>query len=440
MTAYSGFWRAELTFFLFILLIGGFVAKLLGTVLIPALLCLSVYLLRHLVYINRLLVWMREGKANQLPAGDGVWEEIYYLIFRLRRRNRRRKKLLLKMLERFRTSTAALPDATVVLGARDQIEWFNEAAEKLLGVRRGDIGQNIGNLLRSPKFTQHLKRADFVNAVSIVSPVTERTQLDVRIVPYGDDLRLLVAQDVTQLRFMERVRSDFIANVSHELRTPLTVLKGYVETLNDGSDRLPANYQQMFRRMEEQTCRMQNLVDGLLSLTRLESVSPGAHSHVDVPAMLEAICEDARLLDELGPELSLTLDTTDGLLGSGSELHSAFSNLIFNAVKYTPPEGHVRVRWFNCTEDGAVRLEVADDGPGIAPEHIPRLTERFYRVNHETVRNHTGSGLGLAIVKHVLSRHGSELEINSTLGTGSRFSCTFNRNRVSHTERMGAES
>ncbi len=424
------FWRAELVFVLFVLLAGIFLVKLTGNVVVPALFCLSVYLLRHLFYINRLLSWLRFGKANRLPAGDGVWEDIYYLVFRIRKRNRRRKKLLLKMLERFRTSTAALPDATVVLGSRDEIEWFNEAAERLLGIRRGDIGQNIGNLLRSPRFTQHLRQGDYLNTVSILSPVTDRIQLDVRIVPYGHDLRLLVAQDVTQLRFMERVRSDFIANVSHELRTPLTVLRGYVETLNDAGDRMPANYQQMFARMEEQTSRMQNLVEGLLSLTRLESVSPGVHDPVDVPAMLESICADARLLDEQGPALKLILDTPDGLLGSDPELHSAFSNLIFNAVKYTPPPGEVTVHWFR-DGDGKIRLDVSDTGPGIAAEHLPRLTERFYRVDQETGRHHTGSGLGLAIVKHVLSRHGSELDIASTLGQGSCFSCAFDPNRIS---------
>ncbi len=429
MNFLSGLWRAELTFILFILLIWVFLGRLLDSFQWASLVCLGIYLLRHLFYINRLLIWMRAGRANQLPEGDGVWEEIYYLIFRLRRRNKRRKKLLLKMLERFRTSTAALPDATVVLGARDQIEWFNEAAGRLLGLCREDIGQNVGNLLRSPRFTQHLKSANYLATVSITSPISERVQLDVRVVPYGEDMRLLVAQDVTQLRFMERVRSDFIANVSHELRTPLTVLKGYLETLSDG-DQIPDSCLRVLRRMDEQTSRMQNLVDGLLSLTRLESVSPGVPGHVDVPALLESICEDARLLNEECPQLALILDTDDGLLGSGSELHSAFSNLVFNAVKYTPPDGHITVRWQGFGE-GGVRLDVEDTGPGIAAEHIPRLTERFYRVNMDSVRRPTGSGLGLAIVKHVLSRHGSELRISSTPGKGSCFSCCFSESRVS---------
>lgn len=429
--SFSGLWRAELAFILFTLLIWVFLGKLIGNFQLALLICLSAYLLRHLIHINRLLLWMRAGRANQLPAGDGVWEEIYYLIYRLRRRNKRRKKMLLKLLDRFRTSTAALPDATVVLGPRDQIEWFNEAAGELLGFRRGDIGQNVRNLLRSPKFTQHLRNADYRTSININSPISDHIQLDVRVVPYGDDLRLLVAQDVTQLRFMERVRSDFIANVSHELRTPLTVLKGYLETLNDTGDGLPNSYLKIFKRMEEQTSRMQNLVDGLLSLTRLESISPGVHTHVDVPAMLEAICEDVRLMhEEECPQLVLLLDTDNGLLGAAPELHSAFSNLIVNAVKYTPSGEHITVRWQNW-ENGGIRLDVEDTGPGIAPEHIPRLTERFYRVNQEKTRKNTGSGLGLAIVKHVLSRHGTELKISSTLGKGSCFSCCFPESRVS---------
>ncbi len=429
--ALSGLWRVEITLILFTLLIWVFLGKLLDNFQLALLICLGVYLLRHLFYINRLLVWMRAGRANQFPEGDGVWEEVYYLIYRLRRRNKRRKKLLLKMLERFRTSTAALPDATVVLGSRDQIEWFNEAAGQLLGFRRGDIGQNITNLLRSPKFTQHLRNADYQTSINITSPISDQTQLDVRVVPYAEDLRLLVAQDVTQLRFMERVRSDFIANVSHELRTPLTVLKGYLETLGDAGGRVPDSYLKVFKRMDEQTSRMQNLVDDLLSLTRLESVSPGAHTHVNVSAMLEAICEDVRLMnEEERPQLILLLDTDRGLLGAASELHSAFSNLIVNAVKYTPPGERITVRWQNW-ENGGTRLDVEDTGPGIAPEHIPRLTERFYRVNQENGRKSTGSGLGLAIVKHVLSRHGTELKISSTLGKGSCFSCCFPGNRVS---------
>ena len=420
-------WRSELSFIVLALLVGAFAGKLFHH---PALILwfgLLIYLARHLLYANRLLGWLRGGRVGELPQGDGVWEEIYYLIYRLRRRNKRRKKQLVRMLERFRTATAALPDATVVLGPRDQIDWFNEAAERLLGLRRGDIGQKIGNLLRNPKFAHHLQHADYRSTVAIPSPVAEWMQLEIRIVPYGEDLRLLVAQDVTQLRYMERVRTDFVANVSHELRTPLTVLKGYLETLGDSAGAFPESHGKVFRRMEEQTVRMQNLVDGLLSLTRLESSShPVAQRRVNVAALLHSVCEECRLLADPSIPVTLAIESEANLLGSESELRSAFSNLVVNAVKYGAPDGRVTVRWRD--EDPGACLEVEDTGPGIAPEHLPRLTERFYRVDVEGSKS--GSGLGLAIVKHVLARHGAELTVESSPGRGSCFRCRFHGNRV----------
>jgi len=422
-------WRSEFSFIFLALLVGAFLGKILNSFVVALWFCLLAYLARHLFYANRLLVWLRSGRSGQPPQGNGVWEEIYYLIYRLRRRSKRRKKQLIRMLERFRTATAALPDATVVLGPRDEIDWFNEAAERLLGLRRGDIGQQIGNLLRYPKFSHYLQNADYRSTVSIPSPLADNLQLEIRIVPYGEDLRLLVAQDVTQLRFMERVRSDFVANVSHELRTPLTVLKGYLETLNNVDGSLPESYLKVFQRMQEQTTRMESLVDGLLALTRLESTAyQGIQKRIDVPVMLKSICGEIELLTEEHPIIELRLETDADLLGAEQELRSAFSNLIVNAVKYTPPTGRVNVRW---RADGkGVRLDVEDNGPGIAQYHLPRLTERFYRVAVDGCKNKGGSGLGLAIVKHALSRHGAELKIASTLGRGSCFSCCFPEERV----------
>jgi two-component system phosphate regulon sensor histidine kinase PhoR len=420
-------WRSELSFVLLALLFGTLFGRLLNQPALILWLCLLVYLFRHLVYANRLLQWLRGGRASELPQGNGVWEEIYYLIYRLRRRNKRRKKQLIRMLERFRTATGALPDATVVLGPRDQIDWFNEAAERLLGLRRGDIGQNIANLLRYPKFSQYLQHADYRDTVGIPSPVNENQHLEIRIVPYGEHLRLLVAQDVTHLRFMERVRTDFVANVSHELRTPLTVLKGYLETLADNPQRLSESEARIIHRMEEQTRRMQNLVDGLLSLTRLESAGhQSASVHVHVPAMLKLLAEEAQLYGDARPALVLQLQSDADLLGNEQELRSAFSNLLVNAMKFCPADSRVTVRWRD--DGGGARLDVEDTGPGIAKEHLPRLTERFYRVDGGSGRS--GSGLGLAIVKHVLARHGAELKVESTPGKGSCFSCCFPPQRV----------
>jgi two-component system phosphate regulon sensor histidine kinase PhoR len=424
-------WRSELSFIFLALLFGAFFGKLFNQPALVLWLCLAVYLVRHLFYANRLLVWLRGGRASELPPGDGVWEEIYYLIFRLRRRNKRRKKQLIRMLERFRTATAALPDATVVLGERDQIDWFNDAAGRLLGLRRGDIGQKIGGLLRYPKFVHYLRRADYQSTVSIPSPVAENVQLEIRVVPYGEDLRLLVAQDVTQLRFMERVRTDFVANVSHELRTPLTVLKGYLETLNDAAGAVSESHKKVFQRMEEQTARMENLVDGLLSLTRLESMAYQVpQQRVDVPALLKLICEEALLLSAAHPVLELHIESDACLLGGEQELRSAFSNLVVNAMKYSPPSARVAVRWHD--EGRGARLDVEDTGPGISREHLPRLTERFYRVDVEGSKS--GSGLGLSIVKHVMARHGAELRIESRPGKGSCFSCCFPEKRVVRAE------
>ncbi|MFN5746636.1 MAG: phosphate regulon sensor histidine kinase PhoR [Methylococcaceae bacterium] len=421
-------WRSELSLMFLALLFGTFLGRLLHFPPLILWVTLVAYLAHHLFHANRLLCWLRGGRANELPKGAGIWEEIYYLIFRLRRRNRRRKKQLIRMLERFRTATGALPDATVVLSTDDQIDWFNEAAGQLLGLRRSDIGQKIGNLIRFPKFVQYLSAGNYSTTVGIPSPISENTQLDIRIVLYGDDLRLLVAQDVTQLRFMERVRTDFVANVSHELRTPLTVIRGYVETLSDNAEGLPASYARIFQRMEEQTIRMQNLIDGLLSLTRLESDSYQITQQlVDVPAMLSAICEETRLLaTESRPSLELKIETRACLAGGEQELRSAFSNLIFNAIKYCHQDDRVIVRWAN--QDDGARLDVEDTGPGIAPEYLPRLTERFYRV--DAGRGPGGFGLGLAIVKHVMARHGAEFKISSMPGKGSCFSCIFPKVRV----------
>lgn len=418
-------WRTEIPWLTWLAFVVFLLGKLTGHYVFAIALGFVVYLARHLYHIDGLLLWLREG--GKTPPATGIWEEIYYHIYRIRRRNKRRKKRLIELLERFRTATSALPDATVVLGPRDDIEWFNEAARQLLGLRRDDIGQPIANLLRSPRFAQFLRESDYRQSVTVPAPGLEDRQLEIRVVPYGEDLRLLVAQDTTQIRRMERMRSDFVANVSHELRTPLTVLKGYIETLAD-QGAVSERHLKVFKSMEEQTQRMQNLVDGLLSLTRLESGHLAPQSEVDIVALLRAICEEATLPDEPKATLNLSLETDARLMGNESELRSAFSNLIFNALKYTQPGDHVEVRWSD--DENGVRLEVKDNGPGIPAEHIPRLTERFYRVEMEGAPQKSGAGLGLAIVKHVLNRHDARLKIESKLGKGSCFTCCFPSKRV----------
>lgn len=423
-------WGSESFFLATIALVGLIVGKVTGQYWLSFNLCVLTYLFRHVYHIHRLLHWLRGG--GKPPQSNGIWDEIYYLIYRLRRRNKSRKKRLLAMLERFRTATAALPDATVVLGPRDEIDWFNEAAERLLGLRKGDIGQQIGNLLRNPKFVEFLSGTRYDTTVNIASPVLDKGQLEIRLVPYGEDLRLLIAQDVTQLRFMEKVRSDFVSNVSHELRTPLTVLRGYLETLGDADEELLAQHQMIVRRMEEQTTRMQRLIDGLLSLTKLESGALAPVKRVSVRRLLASVCDEARLMGQEGQALDLCVDSNADVLGVEAELRSAFSNLVVNALKYVNGTGRVFVRWRD--EEGGGVLEVEDNGPGIAAEHLPRLTERFYRVESGKSSGNKGVGLGLAIVKHVMTRHEGELKIVSAIGKGSCFSCKFPEKRLSREE------
>lgn len=415
-------WRSESYWLALLAFAGLFLGKITGLYFLSLCLAVLAYLARQLYHIHQIVLWLRAG--GKIPQGSGIWEEIYYLIYRLRKRNKNRKKRLIEMLERFRTATSALPDATVVLGPRDEIDWFNEAAERLLGLRKSDIGQQIGNLLRSPRFADFLRASDHGATLGIASPVLDKAQLEIRVVPYGDDLRLLIAQDVTQLRFMEQVRSDFVANVSHELRTPLTVLRGYVETLGDADEDMPAHYQKIFRRMEEQTTRMQKLVDGLLALTRLESGGLAKPRRVELAPLLQTVCDEADLLKRPGQALTLRVESKAAVLGLEGELRSAFSNLVVNALKYSPEGGAVAVRWKD--EAGGAVLEVEDNGPGIAAEHLPRLTERFYRVEAgKGGEGADGVGLGLAIVKHVMTRHEGELKIASGVGKGSCFSCRF---------------
>lgn len=426
----SSAWRAELFWVVLLVLALAFLVRLSGNWFFATSVCALIYLFRHLFFINRLLHWLRGGKSGDLPQADGIWEEVFYLVFRVRRRNKRRKKQLLRMLDRFRTATAALPDATVVLGPRNEIDWFNDSASRFLGLRRPDVGQQIANLVRNTRFVTYLSDVNAGPTISIPSPIDDTRELEVRVVPYGDeDFRLMVARDVTELKLAERVRSDFIANVSHELRTPITVMRGYIEALCDSDSALPERERMIFRRVEEQTNRMHELIESLLALTRLQSgLQRSTPETIDVAELLEGICQEAEVLFGFNPKLSTAIDAAWGVLGDGNELRSAFSNLVINAMKYTPEEGAVTVTW-SGDENGA-RLEVSDTGPGIAPEHLPRLTERFYRVEVPGVRSRSGSGLGLAIAKHVLNRHDATLQVESVVGKGSRFICCFPGKRL----------
>jgi len=381
-----------------------------------------VFSLRNLVQLNK---WLTD-KREDVPDAGGLWGEVLDRIRALVRETEHREDRLHEMVTRFQSASAATPDAMVILSFRHEIEWANAAAERLLGISTlHDTGQRVVNLVRYPDFRKYLERGEYTEALSIASPVNPEKSLSIRIIPFGSHQKLIIGRDITHLINLERMRQSFIANISHELRTPLTVLTGYLETLGGMERSGNGELQKHIRTMHEQAQRMTRLVDDLLTLAKLETTPAARHeADVDVAALLASLKETAELLSgEQRHRISLDADSTLRLLGNEEELRSAFSNLINNAVRYTPPGGEIRLRWQR--EDNRPVFTVTDSGEGIPPQHLPHLTERFYRVDTARSRNTGGTGLGLSIVKHILLRHEANLVIDSELGRGSTFRCVF---------------
>ena len=359
-------WHKEIVTLLLSLLAVIIIGAVTGNFIALLFLLMFFIIIKQITQINRFEKWMRSGGRGNLPKTTGIWEEIYYHVYRLRKSERRRKKKLSNMIDQLRQSTEALPDAAIVLGIDDEIDWTNKAARKIFGLQQADKGQRIPNLIRFPEFIRYLKTGNYKESVIFPSPTDNRITLEVRVIPYGAGLRLLLAQDISQVKKMERMRKDFVANVSHELRTPLTVLKGYLETLLD---------------MEGDN------------------------------------------LDNASGRIKLNIETDAHIQGEEHELRSAFTNLLGNALKYSNIEYPITVRWFHDTK--SLVLSIEDQGEGISKNDIPRVTERFFRVETKRVKKISGTGLGLAIVKHVLMRHDARLNITSVVGKGSCFSCHF---------------
>lgn len=392
---------------------------------------LAVYLAFHVYQLRRLVSWLRSGKTRNIPEAGGIWGEVFHYLYQRQRKHQQRKRQLEEMLERFQEATSALPDATVVIGRKDEILWFNDAAAGLLGLHSSqDKGQPIDNLLRHPEFSTYLHQNGGGEVLRIPSPVDDSLSLSIRLIDYGRDQRLLVARDISQQQRLDQMRRDFVANVSHELRTPLTVISGFLETLMDSGDECAARWQRSLDLMHQQAARMQQLVADLLMLSRLETDrSTVPREVVEVPALLAAIREDAQLLSgDKRHHITLEAEPDLRLYGAERELYSAFSNIVGNAVRYTPAGGEIHLRWWH--DGSGAHFSASDSGIGIPPEHIPRLTERFYRVDSGRSREVGGTGLGLAIVKHVLTRHNARLRVDSRAGKGSTFSIDFPSDRI----------
>ena len=391
------------------------------------LLGLAGYLGWHLQQLLRLHKWLRTRQGDEAPPdGYGLWGEVFDSIYHLQRRDQKVRGRLQAVIDRVQESTAALKDAVIMLDRDGNLEWWNIAAEKLLGLKTPqDSGQQITNLVRDPRFIEYFENHNYNEPLELPSPVSDRLRLQFHITQYGNREHLMLVRDITRLYQLEQMRKDFVANVSHELRTPLTVIAGYLETLLDNVEDVNPRWLRALQQMQQQGGRMQNLLNDLLLLAKLEATDyPSDNQPVAVDLLLLSIKNDAQALSgERHHRISLDADPHLKLKGSETELRSAFSNLVFNAVKYTPDEGDIHIRWWG-DEQGA-HLAVQDSGLGIEARHLPRLTERFYRVDSSRASNTGGTGLGLDIVKHVLLRHRARLDIVSNLGKGSIFTCHF---------------
>ncbi|EGR1587356.1 phosphate regulon sensor histidine kinase PhoR [Vibrio parahaemolyticus] len=383
----------------------------------------ALQLVWHLHNQVRLSSWLWDEKRLTPPSGSGNWESLFNGLYRLQQRQRRKRKELTNLIRRFRNGAESLPDAVVVFRAEGNIVWCNRLAQHLLGFHwPEDSGQPISNLIRTPGFIKYLNKKDFSEPLEMRSPLNVERMLELRIVPYTEGEHLMVVRDVSQLKQLEGMRRNFFANVSHELRTPMTVLQGYLEMTEDPDMIVGPMWTKAHGVMTEQLNRMNSLVNQLLTLSKIEAAPMHElEDVVNVPAMLEVLEKEAiSLSGDDQHKLKFDVDTSLRVLGDDDQLRSAISNLVYNAVKYTPPGANIHVRWYQ-TAQGAC-LEVEDSGDGIEPQHLHRLTERFYRVDKARSRDTGGSGLGLAIVKHALSHHDSHLEIQSEVGVGSKFS------------------
>jgi two-component system, OmpR family, phosphate regulon sensor histidine kinase PhoR len=382
-----------------------------------------------LANLFRLEWWLRHRSYADPPDVGGVWGEIIAQIVRLHRRKRFHKQRFVQLMRQLQRSTAALPNGVVILNAQREIVWFNRTAARLLNLRStADLGMRIEHLLREPEFVRYLAGQDYSNPVVIRPMSGEDCYLSMQAAPYGDGQLLLLVSDVSRQMRLEAVRRDFVANASHELRSPLTVISGYLETLAQ-DPALDAELQGPVAEMRRQAERMTAIIHDLLELSRLEETAEVEGGEpIDIAPLLALLRKDVLARAHHPRDVRVVLDSGAQLRGDEPEIHSAFSNLVDNAAKYTPAEGAVQMRWWVDEEGG--HFAVSDTGFGIPSEHIPRLTERFYRVDPGRSRATGGSGLGLAIVKHVLQRHGATLEVQSTLGAGSTFTCHFPAARI----------
>lgn len=413
----------------------GFVAAtaigiLIGHIFLP-LFIYALYLLYSQYYqLFRFHNWLARSGRYQPPEASGIWGEVFNSVHRLQKKQKKSKKRMQKALSRIEQSTSALKEGVIMADNTGRLEWWNKSANDLLGlVKPVDRGQFITNIVRSPEFFRYFSQKRFSDSLIIQSPINEGVYLEIQTTLYSQNDHLIFIRDVTRLHGLEQMRKDFVANASHELKTPLTVIKGYLETLDMFKDALPERMQKGVSNMAEQSARMEQLIEDLLLLSRLESKEQaGKEEWHAVKELIHSITNAAGALITEKHEIKIEMVDDDLLYGSYNELYSAFSNLFFNAIKYSPDGGVITVKWKNTAIEGI--FSVKDEGIGIEARYLSRLTERFFRADKGRGPSTGGTGLGLAIVKHALLNHDGKLNIVSEVGKGSTFSCHLPHVRI----------
>ncbi len=390
---------------------------------------LIVYLVYHLRQLRKFSNWLSDPTRSPLQ-GDGVWGDALYRLEKLLRGRQGEQQKVVADLEQMLEATRNLPDGVVILDNGNRIVWLNDAAERLLGLSPGrDVGQFVLYLLRNSRFAEWLLHENFSQTLNLDSPGAREKTLALQLIPLPRQQKMLVARDITEIARVEAMRRDFVANVSHELRTPITVIVGFLEAFEDMPEPDPTQFRKHIPLMREQSDRIRRLVDDLLTLARLESEPETKDETVDMVSLVQRLTREAETMSQGKHQVELVLNNRARLIGNTQELYSALANLVSNAVRYTPAGGRIKIAW-GMAGSGEQVFSVQDSGEGIEPQHIPRLTERFYRVDQGRSRASGGTGLGLAIVKHVLQRHQARLRIESTVGKGSTFSASFPVDRV----------
>ncbi len=418
---------------LFIWLIGGSTLALIAFAI-----GLLGYLISHILWLHKLHLWFKKPILKEIPEGSGVWEDVFTSLLLYERNNLGNQAQLSSALERFNLTANAIPDGLVILSASNEIEWCTPHAENQLGLDlKTDKNLPILNLVRDSHFIAYLYNEDYSEPFKLKSWRNPEQIFEIQLIPFASKQKLLICRDMTLLEKVDVMRRDFIANVSHELRTPLTVVGGFLETLTDMEGAVPDALKNYFAMMSEQTVRMRRIIEDLLTLSTIESNSEEPDdTEINMANLLKTLQKDAlglsQGLKKAKHKVYLEADPALNLIGAQDELHSALSNLVSNAIRYTPAGGEIFITWQLVNEQAV--FAVRDTGIGIEQQHIDRLTERFYRVDRGRSRETGGTGLGLSIVKHILIRHQAKLEISSEIGKGSTFSVLFPKARIAQQE------